>query len=250
MGQHCERMAREWAIRREDQDQLAMESHLKAAAAYNEGFYDPLVLNWNGTAHDNNIRPDSSLEKLASLKTAFSRHPDATLTAGNSTPLTDGAAGVLLASEEWAASHDLPVQAYLVEGRSAAVDFVNDEGLLMAPTVAVAELLQRTGLSLQDFEFYEIHEAFAAQALCTLRAWESEDYCRDRLGLDEPLGSIDRARMNIKGGSLAVGHPFAATGARIVSSLAQLLENKDGGRGLISICTAGGMGVAAILERP
>lgn len=249
MGQHCERMAREWAIRREDQDQLAMESHLKAAAAYDEGFFDPLVIPWSGAARDNNVRGDSSIEKLASLRTAFSKSEDATLTAGNSTPLTDGAAAVLLASEEWARARNLPIQGYLVGGRTASVDFVNDEGLLMAPTVAVAELLTRQGLSLQDFDFYELHEAFAAQVLCTLKAWESEDYCRERLGLDEPLGAIDREKMNVKGSSLAVGHPFAATGARILGTLSQLLEEKGSGRGLISVCTAGGMGVAAIVER-
>jgi acetyl-CoA C-acetyltransferase len=250
MGQHCERMAREWQIRREDQDQLALESHQKAAAAWDEGFFDPLVKSWSGAARDNNVRADSSLEKLASLRTAFSKSADATLTAANSTPLTDGAAGVLLASEEWAKERGLPIQAYLVGGRSAAVDFIQDEGLLMAPTVAVAELLTRHGLQLQDFDFYEIHEAFAAQVLCTLRAWESSDYCQDRLGLEEPLGSIDRSKMNVKGGSVAIGHPFAATGARILGTLAQILENNQKGRGLISVCTAGGMGVAAIVERP
>lgn len=249
MGQHCERMAREWGIRREDQDELAAASHQNAAAAWNEGFFDPLVTSWGGAARDNNVRPDSTPEQLAKLKTVFSKDASATLTAGNSTPLTDGAAGVLLASEEWAKARKLPVQAWLVTGRSAAVDFVHDEGLLMAPTVAVAELLRKTGLSLQDFDYYEIHEAFAAQVLCTLKAWESEDYCRDRLGLDAALGSIDRTKMNVKGGSVAVGHPFAATGARILGTLSQLMENEGGGRGLISVCTAGGMGVAAIVER-
>jgi acetyl-CoA C-acetyltransferase len=249
MGQHCERMAREWKIRREDQDQLAMESHLKASAAYDEGFFDPLVTPWSGAARDNNVRADSNMEKLAGLRTAFSKRDDATLTAGNSTPLTDGAASVLLASEDWARANKLPIQGYLVGGRTASVDFVHDEGLLMAPTVAVAELLTRHGLALQDFDFYELHEAFAAQVLCTLKAWESEDYCKDRLGLNEPLGSIDRDKMNVKGSSLAVGHPFAATGARILGTLSQLLEDKGSGRGLISVCTAGGMGVAAIVER-
>ena len=171
------------------------------------------------------------------------------MTAGNSTPLTDGAAAVLLASEEWAESKGLPVQAYLTAGRTSAVDFVSDEGLLMAPTVAVAEMLQKTGMALQDFDFYEVHEAFAAQVLCTLAAWESEDYCRQRLGLDEALGAIDRDKLNLKGSSVAVGHPFAATGARIIGTLAQILEEAGSGRGLISVCTAGGMGVAAILER-
>ena len=250
MGQHCERMAQEWQIAREDQDQLAFDSHQKAAAAYDTGFFDDLVTPWNGVSRDNILRPDTSIEKLSTLRTVFDKGPKATLSAGNSTSLTDGAAAVLLCSEEWAAEHNLPVQAYLTTGRSAAVDFVNDEGLLMAPTVAVAEMLQRTGLQLQDFDFYEIHEAFAAQVLCTLKAWESEEYCRERLGLDKPLGSIDKEKMNIHGSSLAVGHPFAATGARIVSTLAQILEEKGSGRGLISVCTAGGMGVCAIVERP
>jgi len=250
MGQHCERMAREWEIPREDQDQLAYDSHMKAAAAYDSGFFDELVTPWGGVSRDNNLRADSTLEKLATLRTAFDRGPDATLTAANSTPLTDGSAAVLLCSEEWAKEHNLPVQAFLITGRSAAVDFVNDEGLLMAPTVAVAEMLQRTGLGLQDFDFYEIHEAFAAQVLCTLKAWESEKYCSERLGLKEPLGSIDRDKLNVNGSSLAVGHPFAATGARIVANLSQLLAEKGSGRGLISVCTAGGMGVCAILERP
>jgi acetyl-CoA C-acetyltransferase len=250
MGQHCERMAVEWQIERQAQDQLAMESHLKASAAYDDGFYDDLVTPWSGVSRDNNMRADSSMDKLSGLRTVFSKEANATLTAGNSTPLTDGAAAVLLASEEWAEQHDLPVQAYLTAGRTASVDFVNDEGLLMAPTVAVAEMLQRTGLSLQDFDFYEIHEAFAAQVLCTLAAWESEKYCRDRLGLDQALGSVDRSKLNVKGSSLAVGHPFAATGARIMGTLGQILEKAGSGRGLISVCTAGGMGVAAIMERP
>ena len=249
MGGHCERMAREWKIPRKEQDQLAMESHQKAARAYDEGVFDDLVIPWGGVTRDNNIRGDSTMEKLSSLRTVFSKAPDATLTAGNSTPLTDGAAAVLLASEEWAQANDLQVQAYITASRTSAVDFVNDEGLLMAPTVAVSEMLQRTGLKLQDFDYYEIHEAFAAQVLCTLAAWESETYCRERLGLDAALGSIDRSKMNIHGSSLAVGHPFAATGARIVGNLAQILEQAGSGRGLISICTAGGMGVAAILER-
>lgn len=249
MGQHCERMAREWSVAREDQDRLAMESHINADRAYNEGFFDELVQPWSGVTRDNNIRGDSSIEKLAKLRTVFSKGSDATMTAGNSTPLTDGAAAVLLASEEWAEKNGLPVLAYLTASRTASVDYVNDEGLLMAPTVAVAEMLQRAGLTLQDFDYYEIHEAFAAQVLCTLAAWESDDYCRDRLGLEAPLGSIDRSKLNVKGSSLAVGHPFAATGARIIATLAQLLEEKGSGRGLISVCTAGGMGVSAILER-
>jgi acetyl-CoA C-acetyltransferase len=243
-------MAQEWHIERGAQDQLALASHLNAAAAYDSGFFDPLVQPWNGLARDNNLRPDSSLEKLASLKPVFAKGPQATMTAGNSTPLTDGAAAVLLASEEWARERDLPVQAYLTGMRTSSVDFVNDEGLLMAPTVAVSEMLQKAGLSLQDFDYYEIHEAFAAQVLCTLAAWESPDYCRERLGLDKPLGSIDRTKMNVKGSSLAIGHPFAATGARIMATLGQILEEAGSGRGLISICTAGGMGVSAIMERP
>jgi len=250
MGQHCERMAQEWEITREDQDQLAYDSHQKAATAYDAGFFDELVTPWSGINRDNNLRADTSIEKLASLRTVFDKSPKATLSAGNSTSLTDGAAAVLLCSEEWAASNNLPVQAYLNTGRSASVDFVNDEGLLMAPTIAVAEMLQRAGLKLQDFDFYEIHEAFAAQVLCTLKAWESEEYCSQRLGLKEPLGSIDREKLNVNGSSLAVGHPFAATGARILATMAQLLEQKGSGRGLISVCTAGGMGVCAIVERP
>ena len=250
MGQHCERMAQEWEITREDQDRLAYDSHQKAAAGYDAGFFDELVTPWSGINRDNNLRADTSMEKLASLRTVFDKGSKATLSAGNSTSLTDGAAAVLLCSEEWAASNKLPVQAFLTTGRSASVDFVNDEGLLMAPTVAVAEMLQRANLKLQDFDFYEIHEAFAAQVLCTLKAWESKDYCKQRLGLKKPLGSIDREKLNVNGSSLAVGHPFAATGARIVATLAQLLEAKGSGRGLISVCTAGGMGVCAILERP
>jgi acetyl-CoA C-acetyltransferase len=249
MGMHCDRMAREWHISREDQDKLAVESHLNASKAYDEGFFDDIVMPWSGVSRDNNVRPDSSMEKLATLRTVFSTGGEATMTAANSTPLTDGAAAVLLASEDWARANNLPVQAYITAGRTSAVDYVNDEGLLMAPTVAVAEMLQATGLSLQDFDFYEIHEAFAAQVLCTLAAWESEDYCKNRLGLDQALGSIDREKMNVKGGSVAVGHPFAATGARIISSLGQILEEAGSGRGLISVCTAGGMGVAAIMER-
>jgi acetyl-CoA C-acetyltransferase len=250
MGQHCERMAQEWNIKREDQDQLAFDSHQKAAAAYDSGFFDELVKPWNGVSQDNNLRADTSLEKLGTLRTVFDKGTKATLSAGNSTSLTDGASAVLLCSEEWAAEHNLPVQAYLTTGRSASVDFVNDEGLLMAPTVAVAEMLQREGLTLQNFDFYEIHEAFAAQVLCTLKAWESEEYCRERLGLEKPLGSIDRDKLNVHGSSLAVGHPFAATGARIVATLAHILEENGSGRGLISVCTAGGMGVCAIVERP
>ncbi|QOC23993.1 acetyl-CoA C-acetyltransferase [Wenzhouxiangella sp. AB-CW3] len=250
MGQHCERMAREWQVTRKEQDELTLDSHQKAARAWDSGFFDPLVQSHAGAMRDNIVRPDTSLNKLSGLKPVFDRSKQGTLTAGNSSTLTDGAAAVLLASEEWARENDLPVTAWLTLGRTASVDFVNgDEGLLMAPTVAVAEMLQQAGLKLQDFDFYEIHEAFAAQVLCTLKAWESERYCRQRLGLDKPLGSIDTSRMNVHGGSVAIGHPFAATGARILSTLAHTLEQAGSGRGLISICTAGGMGVAAMLER-
>jgi acetyl-CoA C-acetyltransferase len=247
MGQHCELMAKTWQIPRVEQDQLALESHRKAAAAYEAGFFDDLVVEFRGLKRDNNIRPDTTLEKLAKLKPSFD--PQGTLTAGNSTPMTDGAAAVLLASEEWAKSRGLPVLAYLSYGKYAAVDFIKKEGLLMAPAYAVPRMLADAGLKLQDFDFYEIHEAFAAQVLCTLKAWQSPEFCRDRLGLSQPLGAIDRGRMNVKGGSVAVGHPFAATGARIVATLAKLLATKGSGRGLISICAAGGMGVTAILER-
>ena len=250
MGQHCERMAQTWNIPREAQDQLALESHLKMAAAYAEGWQDDLLTPYQGLNRDQNLRPDLTLAKLASLKPVFERSAQGTLTAGNSTPLTDGASLVLLASEEWAKERGLPVLAYLRDGEAAAVDFVNGaEGLLMAPAYAVPRLLARNNLSLQDFDYYEIHEAFAAQVLCTLKAWEDADYCKTRLGLDAPLGSIDRSKLNVKGSSLAAGHPFAATGARIVANLAKLLAVAGQGRGLISICAAGGQGVTAIIER-
>jgi len=251
MGDHCEKMAKEWHITREAQDQLAVDSHHKLAAAYDAGFQDDLIVPFRGIKRDGFLRPDTSLEKLATLKPAFDKSSGlGTLTAGNSTGLSDGAAAVLLGSEEWAAQRGLKIQAYLLDAEVAAVDFVHGEGLLMAPTVAVPRMLARHGLSLQDFDYYEIHEAFAAQVLCTLRAWESADYCKQKLGRDTPLGSIDPAKLNVNGSSLAVGHPFAATGARIVAALAKMLEQKGSGRGLISICTAGGMGVTAILERP
>ncbi|PXV53609.1 3-ketoacyl-CoA thiolase [Dyella jiangningensis] len=250
MGDHCEKMAKEWHIGRQAQDQLALESHHKLAAAYEAGFFDDLVVPFRGLKRDGFLRPDSTLEKLAALKPAFDKTSGhGTLTAGNSTGLSDGAAAVLLGTEEWAARRGLKVQAWFRDAEVAAVDFVHGEGLLMAPTVAVPRMLARHGLTLQDFDFYEIHEAFAAQVLCTLRAWESADYCKNRLGLDQPLGAIDPARLNVNGSSLAAGHPFAATGARVVATLAKLLEQKGSGRGLISICTAGGMGVTAILER-
>lgn len=250
MGQHFELMAQYWHIPRAEQDQLALESHQKMAAAYTDGWHNDLMTPYLGLTRDNNLRPDLSLEKLASLKPAFERSDRGTLTAGNSTPLTDGASVVLLASEEWARERGLPVLAYWRDGEAAAVDFVRgEEGLLMAPVYAVPRLLARNGLSLQDFDYYEIHEAFAAQVLCTLKAWEDADYCKARLGLDAPLGSIDRSKINVKGSSLAAGHPFAATGGRIVANLAKLLDAAGQGRGLISICAAGGQGVTAILER-
>jgi acetyl-CoA C-acetyltransferase len=250
MGDHCEMMAKEWGITRESQDQLAFESHRKAAAAYERGFFKDLVVPFRGLERDNILRADTTVEKLATLKPAFDRTSGkGTLTAGNSTPLTDGASAVLLGSEAWAQERGLKPLAYLTHSRVAAVDFVAGEGLLMAPTVAVADLLKATGLTLQDFDFYEIHEAFAAQVLCTLKAWESAEYCSKRLGLAKPLGEIDRTKLNVVGSSLAFGHPFAATGARIVATTAKLLDEKGGGRALISVCTAGGMGVVAIVER-
>ena len=249
MGQHCEMMAKEWGITREAQDELAYQSHMKAATAYNDGFFDDLITPCNKVLRDNNMRPDTTVEKLAGLRNAYDKSDAGTLTAGNSTPLTDGASSVLLASEEWARQRGLPVLAYLTHGQTSAVDFVGGEGLLMAPAVAVSDMIKRAGINLQDFDFYEIHEAFAAQLLCTLAAWESEEYCTNRLGRDSAMGSIDRNKLNVKGSSLAVGHPFAATGARIVGTLAKILDENNGGRGLISVCTAGGMGVTAIMER-
>ena len=249
MGQSCELMALRWKISREAQDRLAYESHLRAAAAYDLGFHADLLVEFRGVRADDILRRDTSLERLAKLKPAFPMPGSATLTAGNSTPMTDGAAAVLLASEEWARARNIPVQAYLTYGKVAAVDFVSDEGLLMAPAYAVPRMLADADLRLQDFDLYEIHEAFAAQVLCTLAAWESAEYCRDRLGLDAPLGAIDRGKLNVNGGSLAVGHPFAATGARILAALAKAIDRRGGGRGLISICTAGGMGVTAIVEK-
>jgi acetyl-CoA C-acetyltransferase len=247
MGGHCELMAQEWAVTREEQDRLAMDSHTKAVAAYASGWMDDLVMPYAGVFKDNNMRADMSLEKLAALKLAFDKSARGTLTAANSTPLTDGAAAVLLASEEWAAKRGLPVLAYLTQSATSANDFVKGEGLLMAPTIAVSKMLDRAGLRLQDFDFYEIHEAFAAQVLSTLKAWEDPAYCKRFLGKDAPLGSIDRSKLNVKGSSLAFGHPFAATGARILGNAAKLVS-VHGGRALISVCTAGGMGVTAIVE--
>ncbi len=248
MGQHCELMAQEWQIPREEQDQLAMESHAKAAAAYRDGYMDDLIVPCAGVYRDNNLREDMDPEKLATLRNAFEKSDRGTLSAANSTPLTDGAASLLLASEDWTKARGLPIKAYLTSFQTAANNFVAGDGLLMAPAIAVSQMLERAGLALQDFDFYEIHEAFAAQVLSTLKAWEDADYCKTKLGRDAPMGSIDRTKMNVKGSSLAVGHPFAATGARIAANLAKLLDSQKDGRGLISICTAGGMGVAAIME--
>ena len=249
MGDHCQVTAKEWSIPREDQDRLALESHQKLAKAYEEGFFENLITPMAGLEKDNILRPDTTLEKLATLRPAFDRD-NGTMTAANSTALTDGASCVLLASEQWAKANNWEVKAWLTFSEVAAVDFVDKkEGLLMAPAYAVPRMLEKAGLTLQDFDFYEIHEAFAAQVLSTLKAWEDPGFCKERLGLDKPLGSIDRAKMNVKGSSLATGHPFAATGGRIVATLAQLLEEKGSGRGLISICAAGGQGVTAILER-
>ena len=268
MGEHAELMARRWAISRQAQDELALHSHRQLASAYSEGFFTDLMTPFSGLRQDNNLRSDLSAERLASLKPVFDRkvYPGAgTLSAGNSTTLTDGASAVLLASESWAKARGLPVLAWFTHCEVAAVDFAGPdasgardpqaleaagaEGLLMAPAYAVPRMLARAGLTLQDFDFYEIHEAFAAQVLCTLKAWEDPQFCKERLGLDGPLGAIDRSRLNVRGSSLATGHPFAATGGRIVASLAKLLAQKGAGRGLISVCAAGGQGVVAILER-
>ncbi|RMK34091.1 acetyl-CoA C-acetyltransferase [Pseudomonas aeruginosa] len=250
MGESCELMAQTWQIPRDEQDRLAFESHHKLAAAYEEGWQNDLMTPFRGLTRDQNLRPDIDLEKIGTLKPVFERGSRGTLTAANSTPLTDGASVVLLASEEWVKARGLPILAYFKDGEAAAVNFVDrQEGLLMAPVYAVPRLLARNGLSLQDFDYYEIHEAFAAQVLCTLKAWEDPEYCKTRLGLDQPLGSIDRSKLNVKGSSLAAGHPFAATGGRIVANLAKLLSVAEQGRGLISICAAGGQGVTAIIER-
>jgi acetyl-CoA C-acetyltransferase len=250
MGEHCAIMAQEWGIGRQEQDELAVSSHHHLAAAYDTGWLDDQVVPFLGLDRDQNLRPDSSLEKLAQLKPVFGG-PQGTMTAGNSTPLSDGASTVLLASEEWAAAKGIPVQAYITEAQTAAVDYVHKrEGLLMAPAYAMPKMLARSGVTLQEFDFYEIHEAFAAQVLCTLKAWEDAVFCSERLGLEEPLGSIDRDRLNVHGGSLGAGHPFGATGGRIVATLAKALSEKGSGRGVISICAAGGLGVTAIMEAP
>lgn len=249
MGEHQAVTTAEWNVSREAQDELAIASHDNLAAAYDRGFMDDLVTPFQGLQRDDNLRPGSTLDKLAKLKPVFGDPETGTMTAANSTPLTDGAAAVLLASEEWAAERKLPVLARFVDAESAAVDYVHGhEGLLMAPAYAVPRMLERNGLALQDFDVYEIHEAFAGTVLSTLKAWEDEDFCRDRLGLDEPLGAIDRSKLNVAGSSLATGHPFAATGARIVATAAKLLHENGGGRALISVCAAGGNGVVAILE--
>jgi acetyl-CoA C-acetyltransferase len=250
MGESCELMVKTWGISRADQDQLALESHQKAAAAYAAGFYKDLVQEYLGVSQDNNIRNDTSLDKLSKLRPVFDSSSAGTLTAGNSTPMTDGASAVLLASEAWAKERNLPVLAFLTYGKVAAVDFIDKkEGLLMAPAYAVPRMLSDAQLKLQDFDYYEIHEAFAGQVLCTLKAWADPTFCRDKLKLPDVLGTIDRAKLNVKGGSLAIGHPFAATGTRIVATLAKILDENKAKRGLISVCTAGGMGVTAILER-
>ncbi|GAB3287308.1 acetyl-CoA C-acetyltransferase [Parasphingorhabdus pacifica] len=250
MGEHAAKTALAWEIEREAQDELAARSHQRLGAAYENGFFEDLITAFQGQSKDQNLRPDSSVEKLAKLKPVFGKGEGATMTAGNSTPLSDGASTVLLASEEWAKQRRLPVLAYLSDFQSAAVDYVSgDEGLLMAPAYAVPKLIERAGAGLGDFDFYEIHEAFASQVLATLKAWESPEFCKDRLGLDAPLGSIDPAKLNVNGSSLAAGHPFAATGGRIVATLAKLLSQRESGRGLISVCAAGGQGVTAVVER-
>lgn len=255
MGDHQAITTHEWGITREAQDALAAASHHNLAAAYDRGFLDDLINPFLGLTRDQNLRPDSSVEKLATLSPAFGKSlgDEATMTAGNSTPLSDGASAVLLASEDWAAEHKLPVLAHFVDGEAGAVDYVHgdrkEDGLLMAPVYAVPRLLARNGLSLDDFDFIEIHEAFAGTVLATMKAWEDADFCQRRLGLDGPFGSVDRAKLNVNGSSLAAGHPFAATGGRIVATLAKMLNERGSGRGLISICAAGGQGVTAIIEK-
>jgi len=250
MGEHAALTAVEWGVTREEQDELTLASHQRLAAAYERGFFDSLVTPYLGLERDGNLRPDTSLEKLGTLKPVFGNGETATMTAGNSTPLTDGASVVLLASEGWAKKRKLPVLGYLTQHETAAVDYVHGaEGLLMAPAYAMPRMLARAKLTLQDFDFYEIHEAFASQVVATLKAWEDPIFCHERLGLDEPLGSIDREKLNVVGSSLAAGHPFAATGGRILATLATLLAERGEGRGVISICAAGGQGVTAIVER-
>ena len=248
MGESMELTAREWNITREEQDALALASHLNAARAQAEGFFDGLIVEYCGLSRDNNVRPDSSLEKLAKLRPVFDRSASGSLTAGNSTPLTDGASAALLASEDWARERGLPVLARMTHAHVMGVDYVGGEGLLMGPAYAISELLGKTPYTLRDFDYYELHEAFAAQPLATMKAWASESFCRERLGRSDPLGTIDRSKLNVNGSSVAVGHPFAATGTRILGTLAKLLHQRGSGRGLMGVCTAGGMGVAAVLE--
>jgi acetyl-CoA C-acetyltransferase len=240
--------AKEWDVQREHQDQLALASHVKAAAAYDAGWYEDLVVPFMDAEEDNNVRRDTTFEKLQKLKPVFDKSADGTMTAGNSTPLTDGAAAVLLANEDWARKKNLPILAYLTFAKVSAVDFIHDEGLLMAPAYAVSDMLRQADLRLQDFDFYEIHEAFAAQVIATLKAWQSEKFCREKLGRNEAMGPIDLSKLNVKGGSVAIGHPFGATGARVIATMAKLLSENGSGRGLISVCAAGGMGVTAIME--
>lgn len=248
MGQSMEITAKKWDVQREHQDQLALASHVKAAAAYDEGWYEDLVVPFMDAEEDNNIRRDTTFEKLQKLNPVFDKSADGTLTAGNSTPLTDGAAAVLLANEDWARKKNLPILAYLTFAKVSAVNFINEEGLLMAPAYAVSDMLKQADLRLQDFDYYEIHEAFAAQVIATLKAWQSEKFCRENLGRNAAMGPIDLSKLNVKGGSVAIGHPFGATGARVVGTMAKLLSEKGSGRGLISVCAAGGMGVTAIME--
>jgi acetyl-CoA C-acetyltransferase len=250
MGGHQAISTKRWAVGRAAQDEYTVETHRRLAAGYDDGFFDDLLTPFLGLERDQNLRPDSTVEKLAKLRPVFGDGADGTMTAANSTPLTDGASTVLIASDEWAAERSLPVLAHVVDAETTAVDFVHgDDGLLEAPLYAVPRLLARNGLELGDFDFYEIHEAFASQVLMTLKAWEDPAFCSEKLGLEKPLGSIDRAKLNVKGSSLATGHPFAATGGRIVATLAKLLHERGSGRGLISICAAGGQGVTAILEK-
>jgi acetyl-CoA C-acetyltransferase len=249
MGQHTEKMVKEWQVGRIEQDQLAFESHQKASRAYQEGFYKGLVTPFKGVSADTIVRKDTTVEKLAKLNPVFDKSPAGSLTAGNSTALTDGAGAVFLASEKYASANNLSAESYFVDAEASAVDFVQGAGLLMAPTIAVARMLERNNLTLQDFDFYEIHEAFSGQVLATLKAWEDETYCREVLGVSRRLGAIDRTKLNVKGGSVALGHPFGATGARVVATLSKLLHQKGKGRGLISVCTGGGMGITAILEK-
>jgi acetyl-CoA C-acetyltransferase len=248
MGESTELIAKQWDVQRDHQDQMALASHIKAGAAYDNGWFDDLVVPFQGVEEDSNIRRDTTFQKLSVLKPVFDKSGEGSLTAGNSTALTDGAAAVLLSSEEWAEKKNLPIMAYLTFVKVSAVNFVTNEGLLMAPAYAVSDMLKDANLNLQDFDFYEIHEAFAAQAVATLKAWQSEEFCRVKLGRSEAMGPIDLSRLNKKGGSIAIGHPFAATGARIVGTMAKLLQENGSGRGLISVCTAGGMGVTAIME--